>query len=237
MNMYTRKRLGNKLSAYTVAKELGISRETYMEIEKGLKNLEGELLDKFNDIIARAKEINFNRMGKLQEVNKWFEDGEAIKALEKLGLTQYDLADALGISQCHVSYAVRNKTRIRNGKKLIVSDEVKEMIYDYLTNPLNKKVKQEAKTVKPKNKFKGISSIFRKELTIRDSETREPVETIEDKAKEYLVENDLVKETKITVIDIPVCEESHNNREEELLKEIERLKRQIMLYEKLIERL
>ena len=57
---YKQKRNSKRLDTYTVSKLLGIDEKTYIEVERGYRNLEGNLIDKFMDIMDNAKEIRFN---------------------------------------------------------------------------------------------------------------------------------------------------------------------------------
>lgn len=140
---YKSKRLRTGLSVYTVAKELGISEKTYREIEDKRRNLEGNMLDKFHEIIKQAKEIKFNRKQKMQEIDNWIKDGSMLNDIRKMNYTQKELADVLEMDQATISTVANNKRKC--------SDDLKEKIYDFLQNPLNKKLDEPVKVEKKKN--------------------------------------------------------------------------------------
>ena len=61
---YKVKRNRAKLDTYTVSKLLGIKEKTYKEVEKGLRNLEGDKIDKFFEIIDNANEVRLDHKQK-----------------------------------------------------------------------------------------------------------------------------------------------------------------------------
>lgn len=162
---YKVKRTSAKISVYTMAKELGVDEKTYRKLEKGIINLDGEQLQKFMDVINNAKEINFNRKMKMQEVNEWLTSGKAREDMEKMGYTQPTLAQELG---CHNSYV--NHT-LKDEKS--ASDDFKEKMYDFLQNPFNKidTIKKEVSTRgnKPK-KVVGKTECFKEEAVMDEKD-------------------------------------------------------------------
>ena len=134
---YRQKRIASGISLYTMAKELGIGKNKYKEVEKNNLSLTGELLDKFMATIDKAKELNFNRLVKTKKVDEWFTSGQARKDMEQMGYTQPTLAQALGTHNTYVNKALVGKER--------VSEDFKEEMYDYLHNPLNKNLVVENK--------------------------------------------------------------------------------------------
>lgn len=196
---YRQRRNHANLSIYTVAKELGISYEKYMEVDRGERNLEGNMVNKFIDIIKRAKEIKFSRAIKMQEVDEYIASEQAKTDLKKMGYSQISLADELGLTQGAVCNAMKNRK---------TSDDTKERIYDFLHEPLNKKIVK----------------------VVKEQELQEEVE------EKQLVEEVQQEEVKEAENIVPAM--SDNESEMERLKEENsRLKRQIYLYEKMIERL
>lgn len=212
---YRKRRSDAGLSVYTVSKELGISYEKYLEVDRGERDLEGELVDKFLNAIERAKEINFNRMQKMKDVNEWFVSGQARKDIENANYTQKTLADAIGvgINQGSLCLSLKN-----NGDKRSLSDDAKERVYDFLHDPINKNIVK-------KPKFK-VSNVFNKKAKEKLPEIT-PIEVGEP--EEMIEEVEEVKTNEISVASETIIKS--------LKEENERLKRQISLYEKLIERL
>ena len=198
---YTIKRQAKRITFHTMCKELGIDKNTYKEVEEGLKNLEGKYLEKFNYVIKNAKLILMERKIKMIDIDKWYKENDLKQKAKEMGYNFIQLAAATGLSYPTL-------TRLSN-KIEYCGDDVKEELYDFLNNGLNKKVKSEKEVIE------------------------EPaIETIEDKAE--TTHNDIV-------VDKACVPKDNNERElkniEELELEIKALKRQIYLYEKLIERL
>lgn len=144
---YKSKRVRKKISIYTMAKELGISKEKYKEVEEGYRTLEGNLMDKFYEVLDNAKNINFNRIQKLNDINNWIESGQIITNMNKMGYNEQTLASKLKVTK----QSIHN---IINKKK--VSDDLKEEVYDFLNNNMNKIIKKETNT---KRNFKMVSNI------------------------------------------------------------------------------
>jgi transcriptional regulator with XRE-family HTH domain len=138
MNYRNRRNLKG-LSIYTIAKELGVDYNQYLEVEKGKRHLEQEYIDKFLKILTNAKEIKLNRMAKLQKIYPLFTSGEMKNKCREYGYSHKQLGKALGLTQGAISNAM-------TGNKKMTSDDTMERIYDFLTNPFNKKVKEVVET-------------------------------------------------------------------------------------------
>lgn len=144
---YKKKRVKAGLSVYTMAKYMGISEKKYKEIEKKVRPLEGDLLDKFLKGIANAKQIKLdNRIRKI-DIDAWFKDDKAKKAIKEYGYSQHDLSKELNIPQSTISKAFNNKE---------ATDDVKEKIYDFLTNPINKTIETDLKDKKHDERKAGV---------------------------------------------------------------------------------
>lgn len=130
---YKKKRTKSGLSTFTIAKELGIPEEKYKLVEQGKLNLEKDLLDKFLDIVRRSKEINFNKEAKIIEINEWLRNGQAEKDIKKSGYNKSELSEKLGFNFGYVSHLLKNPDKS-------VSNDFKEKLYDFVQNPLNKKI-------------------------------------------------------------------------------------------------
>lgn len=133
MNYRQRRTLAG-ISLYTMAKQLGIEEEKYKEVEKKKRPLEGKLVDKFQEVIKNAKQIKFDRNIRLMEIDRWYASGEVKEALTEYGYNQVSLAKEMKLSNTTVLDA------IKHGK---ATNDVKEKIYDFLNNPMNKKIKEE----------------------------------------------------------------------------------------------
>lgn len=127
MNICRKKRQKVGLSVYTIAKELGVSYDDYLKIEKKNIGLEGEMLDKFNSIIDRAREINFNRNQKLHEIDEEISNGSLRELMAKRGYNGLSLSRALQIDNSQISNVLTGKG----------TNDNKERVYDFLRNPIS----------------------------------------------------------------------------------------------------
>lgn len=215
---YRGKRNRANLSIYTVARELGIDYDTYLEVDRGLRQLEGEMLDKFNSTIDNAREINFNRMEKMKIVNEKLKSGELKRKAYNMGYTIAELGRAVRMNEPVVNNIINGHDKY--------SEDKKEIVYDFLNNPLNKKidngVKKKESVKKPLIEQKNIT-----EPVIKEEDIIEPL-----KKENVGIE---VKKVEDDIIDDKLKE--FNLDRDSLFKENQRLKRQLYLYEKLIEKL
>lgn len=156
---YRTKRINAKISVYTMAKELGLNEKTYREVESGLRNLQKDKLNKFMEVIEHANDINFNRKQKMLYVDEWYKNGEWQEDMKAMGFNQKELAEKLGVSISTVS---------RFAKHELATDDVKEKIYDFLKEPLNKKIEE----TKKKESKTGLKRFV-------DSFVKKPVQTYE----------------------------------------------------------
>ncbi len=133
---YSGKRRKVKLSAYTVAKELGVDFNKYKLVENGIVHLEKDLLDKFLEITQpeNAKMIKFNRDQRLFDIKNFASHNENLKKLMKdRKYNQNQLADVMGVKKVTMSKLIN----YGKNKKDKVSDDLLERVYDFLMNPLN----------------------------------------------------------------------------------------------------
>lgn len=220
---YRYRRKKAQIKFYTMAKELGIDEKTYKEIEDGKRNLEGNMLDKFMNILKRNKEINFNDAIKANKIDKMVEDKTLMKKITDLGYTQREIAEKIGISQTTISCII---TKIRP-----VSEEVKVKLYDFITNPLNKKLESDKTQKEASKEEKSTESINTKE------EKEKPLDKAKNTVKSDNKKKEAVKiDVEVKLKDFVVVKEMQAKIEKQE-KRIATLKRRIMLYEKLIERL
>lgn len=142
MGSYMRKRRKSGLSVLDVASELNIPYNKYLEIERGEVKMPKNLIDKFNELINRGKNINqLNSAQKEIEINNWFDDmttknddtgtyklNDLMKEfnIEK----QSDLAKLLGITPSYLCGALNKTPNVCNQK-------IKNRLYDFFHNELN----------------------------------------------------------------------------------------------------
>lgn len=138
---YKAKRKKAGLTPYMMSKELGIDFNKYQLVEKGKIALEGNLIDKFQEILLNAKMIKFNRAQRMSDIQEYIKDGKLRKDMEVKKYNGQELAEITGISTSEIS-------RTLNGKQ--TNEDTIERIFDFLTNPIN--VKVEMKPVYDRNK-------------------------------------------------------------------------------------
>lgn len=148
---YKQKRNNKRLDTYTVSKLLGIDEKTYIEVERGYRNLEGNLIDKFMDIMDNAKEIRFNNKQLEQDIDDWIESGEAKEDIKRMGYEQTEIAEKINTSPSMVSKVLCHPNNVQFNTKY--------KLYDFVKNPLNKNIEDKLKEEKEKNVIKEVENI------------------------------------------------------------------------------
>lgn len=168
---YRAKRNNKRISFYTMCKYLGLDKKTYQEVESGKRNLEGNLVEKYQEVIDNAASINFERNIKIAKVNEWFRSGEGLAKLKEMGYTQAGLARALNTHPATICRVFKNDPHQTN--------DAKEEVYDFLNNNLNKNLEEPIK--------RGRHAASIKEL-LKTSDSDEQEEKDEDTSKESVIE-------------------------------------------------
>lgn len=201
MNYKQRRNIVGK-GTYEISKELGISEETYINVEKGLLNLEQDRLDKFVDITNKKK-------CKEQRVEK---DIKTMEMKNYLLNNALDRVKALGYKNTNefcIKYNLPKNSlnsalwQLRHNRKVRFDTLLK--FYDLLADNLNKNIEEQSGKNEQLNITKEIDE---NELEIRFTNEKPTI----------IINN-------------------NDDEIEKLRKENKRLKRQIELYEKLIDRL
>lgn len=142
MGSYMRKRRKSGLSVLDVASELNIPYNKYLEIERGEVKMPKNLIDKFNELINRGKNINqLNSAQKEIEINNWFDDMttknddtgtyKLNNLMKEFNIEkQSDLAKLLGITPSYLCGALNKTPNVCNQK-------IKNRLYDFFHNELN----------------------------------------------------------------------------------------------------
>lgn len=195
----------NKLGTYQVSKLLGISEETYKNVEKGTLPLSGEQLEKFKEIMSNSKDIRFNNLQLNKDIDDFVKSGKALENLKELGYNKKELGNVLNISSFTVN-------KFFNSSDKNISFDLKLKIYDFLNNPLNKRVS--AKINKKSYKIEP------EELKVDVSE--EPKVDVSEEPKEVNV----LEEPKEVDYDYII---------QLYIDEIKQLRKQVERYEKLID--
>lgn len=134
---YKNLRRKSKLDLYTIANLLGIDKNIYKEIEEGKKNLSGELIDKFCEIVDNAKIIKIENKQKERDIDEWLKSGQATKDMYDMGYNYNTLSEAIGCAQPTVNQIMNNKRKGSFG--------LKNTMYEFLKEPLNKNIKENKK--------------------------------------------------------------------------------------------
>lgn len=197
----------NRLGVYQVSKLLGISEETYKNVEKGTLLLSGEQLEKFKEIMSNSKDIRFNNLQLNKDIDDFVKSGQALEKLKDLGYSKKQLANILNISYFPVN-------KFFNDVENKLSFDFKLKIYDFLNNPLNKNVSW--------NMAPGYIEPVKEE---------EPKVDISEEPKEV---NDNIEELKVDVSEEPK-EVDYDYIIQLYIDEIKQLRKQVERYEKLID--
>ncbi len=176
---YRAKRNAKGLSAYTVSSRLGIDYNLYLEIEKRKRNLEGNRINKFQEILNNNVQIKLEYAQKMKVVEEWYESGQAKRALKDFGYTTSSLAKILKVSQPHISNTLNGR-----GKGL----DLKERIYDFLHDNLNKKIDDNVKPQKESLEINKEEKV--KSSTNNESQTDLNYETLKVVCEHYEKENE-----------------------------------------------
>ena len=134
MNYRAKRRLKG-LTAYTVAKELGVDYNKYVEVEKGLRPLESQYVDKFQYILRNAGQLRLAHTQKIQKVKESIIGGSLRKQIKDWGYSHKELGEKLGLSQGAVS-------NVLTGNMGLTSEDTMERIYDFVHEPFNKKLQK-----------------------------------------------------------------------------------------------
>ena len=207
---YRAKREARGLYAYTVSKELGLSYLTYLKVEKGQIRLSQDKLDKFLEIIENSAELKIEQDIKFAKVKQEYENGTFRQYLLDNNIQVTAINKYVGLSHSFASALFSGQTKNPNAML---------WVYDICHDSI---CVDEIKSTQGVRKAISFNRKGKDKQTKNNNAKVTQVETIETESK-------IDKEPISVVID---------NREIENLKqENEQLKRQIMLYEKLIEKL
>lgn len=151
---YRQKRNQKGLSLYTVARELGVDYNKYVEVERGQRALEQDYVDKFQKILANATQIKLDRVQKMAMIKEEIANGTLRQRIKDYGYTHRELANELGLVQGAVSNAL-------SGNMKLTSEDTMERIYDFINEPFNKKARPiTMKTENIGKNFNGRGRIY-----------------------------------------------------------------------------
>ena len=191
--MWRKKRAQSGMTCADMAKELGVEYKKYKAIERGEIKMPNKLMDRFNEIINRGKNVH-----KLEQLNKqididafWNEviikEGKEYKLKEKMKDFNIETYKELGLLLGYKDGSIFS-FRLAHPEEAPI--EFKTKLYNFFQDELNRQLpKEKTKSVNKKNK-KTMKKIEEMETTmeiademllpITDKPTEEPVDKIEE---------------------------------------------------------
>ena len=192
--IWRKKRAQSGLTRADMAKELGVEYNKYKAIERGEIKMPNKLMDKFNEIINRGKNVH-----KLEQLDKqididafWNEvttkEGQQYKLVEKMKDFNIETYKELGLLLGYKDGSIFS-TRLAHPEEAPI--EFKTKLYNFFQDELNRQLpKEKTKSSKKKDK-KTMKKIEEMEtimkiademlLPITDKPVEEPVDKVEEK--------------------------------------------------------
>ena len=169
MTYYEKKRRKIGLSQIDVANQLGISYDRYLLIERGKVKMPTNLMDKFNELINRSKgERDIEKLERKRVVDEWWDEMS-----QKVGYGKYKLGEKMKefnidtYKELSQLLGYKNQSQLSsylNGN-MVVTDNVKNIIYSFFENELNIQPPKEKNNVTQKhNNNMRLTSNEKKEL-------------------------------------------------------------------------
>ena len=208
---YRQVRYNHKLRAYTVAKELGVDYNKYIEVEKGERPLEQEYVEKFRKIMRDANTIRMNASISIGKAKTELADGTLKKLMEDMGYNQITLAKTMGLRTFHMNAIFCGRSK---------NEDTIERMYDFLHEPFNRKIEIEPKFEKQKDETQNTPTAL---VINDDNKALSDMYEIDKKVEIEKQDNERIEILR------SACEE--------LTRENEYLKRQIETYIKLVEKI
>ena len=190
--MWRKKRAQSGMTCTDMAKELGVEYKKYKAIERGEIKMPNKLMDKFNEIINRGKNVH-----KLEQLNKqididafWNEviikEGKEYKLKEKMKDFNIETYKELGLLLGYKDGSIFS-FRLAHPEEAPI--EFKTKLYNFFQDELNRQLpKEKTKSVNKKNK-KTMKKIEEMEtimeiadeilLPITDKPIEEPIVEVE----------------------------------------------------------
>lgn len=228
-----------------IAKDIGVEETKIKELKQGKREIGGETMEKVLNSIEKTKESKIEKQIRKAKIFEWYQNTDITELRESFGFkTQKSLAKELGIAQGTLC-------ELETKKKVAFCGSMQK-VYDFFQNDFNKKIKSDSL---PINVWEHNGQTF---ITEKDEEEVETIEFDEEVSQPEEVVMSVVEEEPVEEYEpfeeqyVKAVSESwnemgvdHEKNEiqrleklcEELINEVEQLKRQIMMYEKLIERL
>jgi transcriptional regulator with XRE-family HTH domain len=222
-----------------IAKDIGVEETKIKELKQGKREIGGNTMGKVLTSIEKTKESKLQKKIRQEEILDWYKRTDLAQLRQQFGFKkQKQLAKEIGMSPSTLCQ-LELKTKTSYSKSM-------EMLYDFYKDDFNKNIKEEDEQKETVEQEKLAEKEETKEEEIKIEEKGTPVEeekeekvgekeTRKDSSKEKEEEfnpKDLSEEDceDISILVLTLTIERQN-------KEIEKLERQIKLYEKLIEKL
>lgn len=155
-SIFYKKRKKAKIEPQTMAKELGISIDTYKEIESGARPMPSNLMGKFFDFVNKAKSnpnmVKLKEMEENQNVNIYYDElVENNKAKLKEMMKKFNI-DNYGELSTLLGYNSRSVVSLYTSGNQEPTNIFKQKLYDFFTNELNIQVKSDTTPIKHEKK-------------------------------------------------------------------------------------
>lgn len=204
-----------------LAKDIGIDENKIKELKQGKREIGGNTMEKVLTSIEKTKESKLQKKIRQEEILDWYNKTDLAELRQKFGFKkQKQLAKQIGISPSTLCQ-LELKTKTSYSKSM-------EMLYDFYKDDFNRNIKEEDEQKEVVEQEKPTE----KEETKEEIKIEEKGTPVEEEKEEEFNPKDLSEEDceDISILVLTLTIERQN-------KEIERLERQIRLYEKLIEKL
>ena len=207
-----------------IAKDIGVEEIKIKELKQGKREIGGETMEKVLNSIEKTKESKIEKQIRKAHIFEWYQNTDITALRESFGFkTQKSLAKELGIAQGTLC-------ELETKKKVAFCGSMQK-VYDFFQNDFNKNIEEEEVET-----IEFDEEVSQPEEVVMAVVEEEPVEEYEPFEEQY------VKEVSESWNEMGVDHEKNEiQRLEktciELTQKIDQLQRQIMLYEKLIERL
>lgn len=218
-----------------IAKDIGVEEIKIKELKQGKREIGGETMERVLNSIEKTKESKLEKQIRKAHIFEWYQNTDITALREKFGYkTQKSLAKELGIAQGTLC-------ELETKKKVAFCGSMQK-VYDFFQNDFNKNIEEEVETIEFDEEVSQPEEVV---MAVVEEEPVEEYEAFEEKVKDGSVDippysfsarntdNRIVDDSNDYREKIKVLEERCSMLERDNYK----LERQVMLYEKLIERL
>ena len=215
-----------------IAKDIGVEEIKIKELKQGKREIGGETMEKVLNSIEKTKESKLEKQIRKAHIFEWYQNTDLTALRESFGFkTQKSLASELGVSTATVC-------ELEAKKKKSFSNSMGK-IYDFYKDEFNKNIEEEELATEEVSQPEEVV------MAVVEEEPAEEYEVFGEEAKDGSVvippysfsarntDNEIDVDFNAYREKIKVLEERCSMLENDNYK----LERQVMMYEKLIERL